>query len=223
MRRWSGTRSCRSRSGSSTPFCRFDMVWWGWPTPDASSSRVRALPSGTQGTAAASGWESSPRESTSSSLPRSRPPWCIRTRGPRSISSPALGCDGNGASTTATPATDLGYLLAKNPARLHTFDLAFGRALRELRSSYRNLHAQRYGAATMRTTMSYNHAARRTRRARWLRTKMRSTRGFRETVITTHDEKRRPIHANLFLGSSRDGRLRPPECERPRDCGGREP
>src|SRR5712692_6059690 len=47
--------------------------------------------------------------------------------------------------------------------------------LRELRSSYRNLHAQRYGAVTMRTTMSYNHAARRTRRARWLRTKMRST------------------------------------------------
>src|SRR5882762_6815454 len=31
-------------------------------------------------------------------------------------------------STTATPATDLGYLLAKNPARLHTFDLAFGQA-----------------------------------------------------------------------------------------------
>src|SRR5438309_10200505 len=31
-------------------------------------------------------------------------------------------------TTTAAPATDLGYLLAKNPARLHTFDLAFGRA-----------------------------------------------------------------------------------------------
>src|SRR3954463_8429063 len=31
-------------------------------------------------------------------------------------------------STTATPATDLGYLLAKNPARLHSFDLAFGKA-----------------------------------------------------------------------------------------------
>src|SRR4051794_27794760 len=30
-------------------------------------------------------------------------------------------------STTATPATDLGYLLAKNPARLHTFDLPFGK------------------------------------------------------------------------------------------------
>src|SRR5205085_5909671 len=30
-------------------------------------------------------------------------------------------------STTATPATDLGYLLAKNPARLHTFELAFGK------------------------------------------------------------------------------------------------
>ena len=29
--------------------------------------------------------------------------------------------------TTATPATDLGYLLAKNPARLHTFELAFGK------------------------------------------------------------------------------------------------
>jgi hypothetical protein len=32
-------------------------------------------------------------------------------------------------STTFTPATDLGYLLAKNPARLHTFDLAFGKVL----------------------------------------------------------------------------------------------
>jgi 3' terminal RNA ribose 2'-O-methyltransferase Hen1 len=32
-------------------------------------------------------------------------------------------------STTLTPATDLGYLLAKNPARLHTFELAFGKAL----------------------------------------------------------------------------------------------
>src|SRR5947208_5459574 len=31
-------------------------------------------------------------------------------------------------TTTAVPATDLGYLLAKNPARLHTFDLAFGKA-----------------------------------------------------------------------------------------------
>lgn len=31
-------------------------------------------------------------------------------------------------STTFTPATDLGYLLAKNPARLQTFDLAFGKA-----------------------------------------------------------------------------------------------
>jgi len=31
-------------------------------------------------------------------------------------------------TTTAAPATDLGYLLAKNPARLHTFDLAFGKA-----------------------------------------------------------------------------------------------
>jgi 3' terminal RNA ribose 2'-O-methyltransferase Hen1 len=31
-------------------------------------------------------------------------------------------------TTTASPATDLGYLLAKNPARLHTFDLAFGKA-----------------------------------------------------------------------------------------------
>jgi len=30
-------------------------------------------------------------------------------------------------STTATPATDLGYLLAKNPARVHTFELAFGK------------------------------------------------------------------------------------------------
>src|SRR5438477_4510733 len=30
-------------------------------------------------------------------------------------------------TTTAAPATDLGYLLAKNPARLHTFDLTFGK------------------------------------------------------------------------------------------------
>src|SRR3954462_14838710 len=29
-------------------------------------------------------------------------------------------------STTHAPATDLGYLLAKNPARLHTFELPFG-------------------------------------------------------------------------------------------------
>jgi 3' terminal RNA ribose 2'-O-methyltransferase Hen1 len=32
-------------------------------------------------------------------------------------------------TTTHRPATDLGYLLAKNPARLQSFDLAFGRAL----------------------------------------------------------------------------------------------
>jgi len=31
-------------------------------------------------------------------------------------------------TSTTTPATDLGYLLAKNPARLHSFDLAFGKA-----------------------------------------------------------------------------------------------
>lgn len=31
-------------------------------------------------------------------------------------------------TTTARPATDLGYLLHKNPARLHTFDLSFGKA-----------------------------------------------------------------------------------------------
>lgn len=31
-------------------------------------------------------------------------------------------------STTHPPATDLGYLLAKNPARAHSFDLSFGRA-----------------------------------------------------------------------------------------------
>src|SRR3954463_15810206 len=30
-------------------------------------------------------------------------------------------------STTHAPATDLGYLLAKNPARLHTFELPFGK------------------------------------------------------------------------------------------------
>jgi len=32
-------------------------------------------------------------------------------------------------TTTYSPATDLGYLLAKNPARVQSFDLAFGRAL----------------------------------------------------------------------------------------------
>src|SRR5262245_16216930 len=31
-------------------------------------------------------------------------------------------------STTAAPATELGYLLHKNPARVHRFDLSFGRA-----------------------------------------------------------------------------------------------
>lgn len=31
-------------------------------------------------------------------------------------------------STTHSPATDLGYLLHKNPANLHTFDLSFGKA-----------------------------------------------------------------------------------------------
>src|SRR5262245_20574530 len=31
-------------------------------------------------------------------------------------------------STTHAPATDLGYLLHKNPARVHSFDLAFGTA-----------------------------------------------------------------------------------------------
>lgn len=31
-------------------------------------------------------------------------------------------------TTTHTPATDLGYLLMKNPARVQTFDLAFGQA-----------------------------------------------------------------------------------------------
>jgi RNA repair, ligase-Pnkp-associating, region of Hen1 len=31
-------------------------------------------------------------------------------------------------STTHTPATDLGYLLHKNPARAQSFDLSFGRA-----------------------------------------------------------------------------------------------
>ena len=30
--------------------------------------------------------------------------------------------------TTASPATDLGYLLHKNPARLQSFDLSFGTA-----------------------------------------------------------------------------------------------
>jgi hypothetical protein len=31
-------------------------------------------------------------------------------------------------STTHYPATDLGYLLHKNPARVQAFDLSFGRA-----------------------------------------------------------------------------------------------
>src|SRR5688572_32491236 len=31
-------------------------------------------------------------------------------------------------STTHTPATDLGYLLYKNPARVQTFELTFGKA-----------------------------------------------------------------------------------------------
>ena len=31
-------------------------------------------------------------------------------------------------STTHRPATDLGYLLHKNPARAQTFDLSFGKA-----------------------------------------------------------------------------------------------
>src|SRR5918911_3921516 len=31
-------------------------------------------------------------------------------------------------TTTHQPATDLGYLLGKNPARVQSFDLAFGRA-----------------------------------------------------------------------------------------------
>ncbi len=31
-------------------------------------------------------------------------------------------------TTTHTPATDLGYLLYKNPAHAQSFDLAFGRA-----------------------------------------------------------------------------------------------
>ncbi len=32
-------------------------------------------------------------------------------------------------TTTYSPATDLGYLLAQNPARVQSFDLAFGRAV----------------------------------------------------------------------------------------------
>ena len=31
-------------------------------------------------------------------------------------------------STTHQPATDLGYLLHKNPSRLHSFELSFGQA-----------------------------------------------------------------------------------------------
>jgi RNA repair, ligase-Pnkp-associating, region of Hen1 len=31
-------------------------------------------------------------------------------------------------TTTQRPATDLGYLLHKNPANLHSFDLSFGKA-----------------------------------------------------------------------------------------------
>jgi len=32
-------------------------------------------------------------------------------------------------TTTHNPATDLGYLLHKNPAKLHSFELSFGKAL----------------------------------------------------------------------------------------------
>jgi Hen1-like subunit of RNA repair complex len=31
-------------------------------------------------------------------------------------------------TSTSSPATDLGYLLFKNPARVHGFDLSFGKA-----------------------------------------------------------------------------------------------
>jgi hypothetical protein len=31
-------------------------------------------------------------------------------------------------TSTTAPATDLGYLLHKNPARLHSFELSFGQA-----------------------------------------------------------------------------------------------
>jgi hypothetical protein len=31
-------------------------------------------------------------------------------------------------TTTHSPATDLGYLLAKNPAKVHTFSLSYGQA-----------------------------------------------------------------------------------------------
>ena len=31
-------------------------------------------------------------------------------------------------TTTHNPATDLGYLLHKNPAKLHSFELSFGKA-----------------------------------------------------------------------------------------------
>jgi len=31
-------------------------------------------------------------------------------------------------TTTHQPATDLGYLLHKNPAKLHSFELSFGKA-----------------------------------------------------------------------------------------------
>ena len=38
-------------------------------------------------------------------------------------------------TTTHQPATDLGYLLHKNPARVQAFDLAFGKATCSIREA----------------------------------------------------------------------------------------
>jgi len=39
-------------------------------------------------------------------------------------------------TTTHNPATDLGYLLHKNPARVHSEEMSFGKVLRILSASY---------------------------------------------------------------------------------------
>src|SRR5215510_1154304 len=48
-------------------------------------------------------------------------------------------------TTTYAPATDLGYLLHKNPGRLHSFDLSFGKA----HVFYPEAHTERCTAALL--------------------------------------------------------------------------
>ena len=46
-------------------------------------------------------------------------------------------------TTTHNPATDLGYLLHKNPAKLHSFELSFGKTYESLEAlAVRELHKQ---------------------------------------------------------------------------------